>query len=117
MTEPVLIEETMTHVVTKNLPAGDWVATATANIKSGSPFDGDLIRTTTCELRSGANWIGGAQDRRVIPDEDDVVRSLSMNGGTSLPGGGQVSLWCSAQGGGELVNQAQIMIMQVGHFF
>jgi hypothetical protein len=116
-TEPVAIEDAMTHVLTKNLPPGDWVATATVNIQSGSPFDGDQIRTTTCELRSGANWIGGAQDRRVIPDLDDVVQSLSMNGGASLPGGGQVSVWCSSQGGGDLVKQAQIMVLQVDHFF
>jgi hypothetical protein len=117
-TAPVIIRENMTKVLSKNLPAGSWALVATANISSPGPITGsDWIRTTRCELRSGASVIGSASDRRSIVELDDVLRSLSMNGGAALPAGGEVSLWCADQSSNSLVEQAQIMILQVGSFF
>jgi hypothetical protein len=117
-TAPVIIKENMTKVLSKNLPAGSWALVATANISSPGPITGsDFIRTTRCELRSGASVIGSASDRRSIVELDDVLRSLSMNGGAALLAGGEVSLWCADQTGNGKVDQAQMMILQVGSFF
>jgi hypothetical protein len=82
-----------TKVAGKFLPAGSWAITATANTTTGVAFQGDNVRDTVCELRNGANFIGGATDRRVIPEADFVKRTLSMNGGAQVSaGGGEVSL-------------------------
>jgi hypothetical protein len=108
----------MTRVLSRSLPAGNWALVATANIANAGPFDGgDAIWTAQCELRNGASVIGSALDRRVVPEDDDVLQSLSMNGGAAIPAGsGEISLWCAAQGAPS-VEQAQIMILQVGSFF
>ncbi len=107
--------DTWTQIVAKGLPAGSWAVVATANLSSGIPFNGDLIRTAACELRSDGAPIGGTSDRRVIPDGDGVERSLSMNGGAYFTGGGgTVSLWCRSQMGEYVF--AQIMMLQVGGF-
>ncbi len=110
------IGNSFTHVVTKDLPAGDWAVVATVNATADGGFaSSDVIRDLVCELRSGANVIGWAADRRVIPEDDQVRRSLSMNGGAHLPGGGQVSVWCSSQAS-DSVDQAQVMVMRIGGF-
>ena len=80
-------------------------STATANTSSGASFGQDNTRDTACELRNGGGFIGGAADRRTIPDGQFVKRTLSMNGGAQVPaGGGEVSLWCKAQGAFETVD-------------
>ena len=61
--------------------------------------------------------MGSATDRRVIPIDESIKRSLTMNGGASLPAGGEVSVWCRSQSATEIVTDAQVMIMQVGGFF
>lgn len=106
-----------TKVASKNLPAGSWAVVATATIESPIAFNGDLTSDTACELRNGANFIGGARDRRVTLDGSISKVSLSMNGGAQIPpGGGEVSLWCSLQdANGDLLG-AQMMLMQVGGF-
>ena len=117
-TAPISIDQTMTKVLSKNLPEGSWALVATANISSPGSFTGsDIIRTSRCELRNGAGVIGSAADRRTIVELDGVLRSLSMNGGAIVQAGGEVSLWCSDQTGNSTVQQAQMMIMQVGGFF
>ena len=111
-----LNEVGFTKVTGKTLPMGSWVVVATANISSVTPFDGDVINTLNCELRSGANVIGYAIDRRVIPDADTVDSALAMNGGTAVPDGGiEVSLWCASQLGGERA-AGQLMFLQIGGF-
>jgi hypothetical protein len=117
-TQRVNIGQGMTKVVSKNLPEGSWALVATANISSPGPITGsDIIRTNQCELRNGSSVIGSAADRRSIVELDDVLRSLSMNGGAAVPtGGGEVSLWCADQTGNSTVEQAQIMMIQVGSF-
>jgi hypothetical protein len=71
-------------------------------------------------LRNGTNFIGGATDRRYHPASDDVNRSLSMNGGAQVPGGGgEVSLWCKSETNAtnaERVIYAQMMMIRVGGF-
>ena len=108
----------LTQVLSKNLPEGNWAIVATANIQPGpGNFGGDRILTSSCELHnSGGAFIGGATDRRVLPGDDSVNATLSMNGGAVIPAaGGQVSLWCLAQLGA--FGNAQMMIMRVGGFF
>lgn len=107
-----------THVVSKDVPAGDWVVVGTVNTTFYGGFSGDMIRDLVCELRTGATVIGSAVDRRVAPEDQAVRRSVSLNGGASLPSGGTIRLWCRTQGAtAEEVDQAQLMIMKVGGFF
>jgi hypothetical protein len=117
----VALPETFTKVVSKNLPAGSWAIVATVNTnvygQGGGPTAGDNVRDVSCELRNGATVIGSATDRRAIPLDDLVKRSLSMNGGAQVPaGGGEVSVWCNSQDGTDTVLQAQMMMLQVGGF-
>jgi hypothetical protein len=112
---PLPIGNELTHVLSKGVSAGNWTVVATANIASDTPFDGDLILTSRCELRNGSGVIGSATDRRVVPDDDFVISSLSLNGGASFPAGGVISLWCNQQGGAQ-IEHAQMMITQVGGF-
>lgn len=114
----VAISDAFTKIVGRNLPAGSYAVIATANIRSFFPFAGDQIRDTACELRNGAGFIGGATDRRVIPNGDNVRVSLSMNGGAQVPGGGgEVSLWCRYQGGNAEFVYGQMMIIRLDGFF
>jgi hypothetical protein len=108
-------------IVSKILPAGSWAIVATVNTTA---FNGtfapahDVNADANCELRNGTAVIGAATDRRTIPETDLAKRTLSMNGGAFLPAGGEVSLWCRSQDfQDELVDNAQLMIMQVGGFF
>ena len=111
------IEESFTHVLSKGLPPGNWTVDATVTIRINGPVLGDdVIRTTRCELRNGSGVIGIASDRRVIPN-DIVNITLPLNGGAAFPSGGVVSLWCSRQGDRPtFVENAQMMITQVGGF-
>ena len=52
-----------TKVVGRDLPAGSYAITATANYQGGHPGLGNR-RETNCELRNGSGFIGGASDRR-----------------------------------------------------
>jgi len=110
-------DDTLTKIASKTLPAGSWAIVATATIPSDLPFNGDIIRTSSCELHNPAgNVIGGTADRRVTPDGDQTIQSLSMTGGAIVAaGGGEVSLWCRSQAA-STVGSAQIMMLQVGGF-
>jgi hypothetical protein len=78
-------------------------------------FGGDENVDVSCQLRNGANFIGGATDRIFISQNDLGKTSLSMNGGAQVPaGGGEVSLWCMSQIEGAV--DAQIMLLKVGGF-
>ena len=111
-------DASFTKVVGKTLPAGSYAIVATANTSSGVAFRGDNVRDAVCELRNGGGFIGGATDRRVIPEAEFVKRTLSMNGGAQVPaGGGEVSLWCKSQSANETVDYAQMMITRVDGFF
>jgi uncharacterized protein YjbI with pentapeptide repeats len=103
-------------VASKNLSAGSYALIGTANTESSAPFGGDHVRDVACDLRNGAGFIGGAHDRRVIPNGDFVKRTLTMTGGAQVPaGGGEVSMWCRAQGG-ESVTYGHIMILRLDGF-
>ena len=106
----------LTEVVAKHLPAGDWAVVAYVNTTGFGGFGGDTIRDAACELRAGSGVIGSAADRRLILALQTVRRSLSLNGGAHLPGGGEVSVWCRSQGQTEQVDHAQVMLMKVGGF-
>jgi uncharacterized protein YjbI with pentapeptide repeats len=103
-------------VASKNLSAGSYALIGTANMESGFPFGGDQVRDVACELRNGASFIGGAHDRRVIPNGDQVKRTLTMTGGAQVPAGGEVSMWCRAQAGGESATYGHIMIIRLDGF-
>lgn len=104
-------------VLSKRLPAGSWAIVATANTTVGQGnFGGDRIADAHCELRNGASVIGGATDRRFLPADDKVKRSMTTNGGAQVPArGGEVSMWCESQLD-DYVDSAQMMLMQVGGF-
>jgi hypothetical protein len=109
---------TFHKVASKNLPAGSWAISATANtFVDGGPGG---VSTAVCELRHGTSFIGGATDRRYHPSSDDVNRSLSMNGGAQIAtGGAEVSLWCKSETNPsnlETVTYAQMMMIRVGGF-
>jgi hypothetical protein len=108
--------DALVKVLSKNLPGGSWAIVATANLHSLIPGSSDRISTCGCELRNGNAVVGGATDRRVIPEGDRVLISLSMNGGAQVPaGGGEVSLHCHSQNGNS-IDSAQMMMIQVGGF-
>jgi hypothetical protein len=108
-------------VASKTLAAGNWVVVATVNTTAlNGKFDPqrDVNADANCELRNGAAVMGSSTDRRTIPETDTVKRSLTVNGGAALPAGGEISLWCRSQDGvNEFIDNAQMMIMQVGSFF
>jgi hypothetical protein len=108
-------------VMSKDLPAGDWAIVGYVNTHNVADLNDDQILDVSCELRHGSVVIGSALDRRVIPEGETIFRNLSLNGGAHLPGGGTISLWCTAQDRGDVnedrVGQAQLMIMKVGGFF
>lgn len=117
-TKVVRLGEAFGEVAARHVPAGDWVAIATVNTTSEDfvwPSSSDLIRDVKCELRANGSPIGYAHDRRVIPGVDHVRRSLTVNGGAHLPGGGELSVWCQGQGA-DSVEHVQVMLMKVGGF-
>ena len=110
--------DTLVEVASKHLDAGSYAVVATANIDTALPFGGDIIDDIGCQLRNGTGVIGGATDRRPVPNDDEDKVSLSMNGGAEVPAGGlDVSLWCFAQGGDALLADAQMMIIRIAGFF
>lgn len=77
-----------TKIASKQLPEGSWVLIATVSETAHPGCDissADCITDVVCELRSGANVVGGTADRRVIPGGDSVKRSLTMNGERRFP--------------------------------
>ena len=116
--DPVDLTDTLTKVASKNLPEGSWAVVATVNMRSFFFFlTPDQITDAGCQLRNGADVIGSATDRRLIPEDEVVKRSLSLNGGAQIgSGGGEVSLWCFSQGPTDRLLDAQVMLIQVGGF-
>ena len=100
----------------KVLPRGSYAIVATVNTEGFGDFHGGHIRTVNCNLFNDQNVIGGTTDRRVVPEADEVSRSLSMNGGAEISNDfGTITIKCSGQGA-EDVEQSQMMIMQTGVF-
>ena len=113
--DPFPIAQNSTQVLSKQLPAGNWVVVASTGIHTNSPTD-TFIKSAGCELRSGTLRIGGAGWSGSSEADWNQSVNLSMNGGAYLPEGGTISLWCYAFDGGT-VSGTQMMIMQVGGFF
>jgi hypothetical protein len=106
------------QLLSKTLPAGDYVFLATFNT-TGCPgcFHDAHIADAECQLRNaGGSVIGGTTDRRWIPADDTIKRSLSFNGGTTIPaGGGTVTVWCRSQVQ-EDINNGQMLTLRVDGF-
>jgi hypothetical protein len=108
------------QVATSVMPAGSYVVTATASFI-------DVVNdqnTVICELRHGANFIGG-QINPLPPGFSDLTQTeldfgtLTITGGASVAAGDNISLWCRAEGhdAAPRVFGGQLMILQVGGFF
>jgi hypothetical protein len=113
------IQDVPTEIITRSLPEGSWAIVATVNAEAGIGVfaDDDQVGDFSCQLRNGTTVIGGAADRRLRPAGETVKQSLTMNGGAVIAaGGGEVSVYCRSQLGGQAVEQAQLMIMKVGAF-
>ena len=112
---PLPDDGTAVGVNFKVLPRGSYAIVATVNTEDLA-FNGDHVRTVNCNLFNDQNVIGGTTDRRLVPDGDEVDRSLSMNGGAEISNDfGVITIKCSGQGL-EVVEQSQMMIMQTGGF-
>lgn len=114
------LEPVFSKIASKNLPAGSWALIATVNETAfgACGISNDCTTDVSCELRSGASVVGFTTDRRIVTSGESVKRSLSLNGGAQIPaGGGEVSLWCSSNGPIETVDNAQMMMIQIGGFF
>lgn len=117
-TSEVSLQSDYTQILSKTLPAGDWVVVGTAAVTSiFQDEDNVSLVITQCHLRSDASFIGGTRDDRYVPEHPVTVNtvSLTMNGGAALPQGGTVSLWCKQSNG--VSATGQMMIMKVGGFF
>jgi hypothetical protein len=114
-----VLQDDAREMVAKDLPPGDWAVIGTVNTTSFTQFDHDGITDAVCELRAGAagQVIGSALDRRLIPEGQEVRRSLTLNGGAHLPNGGRVGVWCRSQASSDHVEHIQLMLMKVGGFF
>ena len=104
------------------LPAGNWVFVVTAVVQGTSPDFSDTGGFASCQLRDSAGGVIGGAAAGLPPvgffGGFWGESTLTFNGGTVNPSGGQVSLWC---GGGHLstvtLASAQVLAMQVGAFF
>jgi hypothetical protein len=113
---------TFTQVGSWPLPAGNWVFVATVEVDGSSPNFNDTAGTAGCELRDNSGGkIGGARGGIPPVDTENPIAgrtTMTFNGGTVNPPGGQVSMWCA---GGELtsviIESGQVLAMQVGGFF
>ena len=113
------LQDVPTKVITRSLSEGSWAIVGTVNATAGVGVfaDDDQVGDFSCQLRSGDSVIGGAADRRLRPAGALVKQSLTMNGGAVIAaGGGEVSVYCRSQLGGQEVDQVQLMIMKVGGF-
>jgi hypothetical protein len=114
-TTPMRVGDSLAQVLSKTLPAGNWVVVANVSLNSAGVID---VRGAGCELRNGAIPIGASRWGTFIFNDDTYkgTWAVAMNGGAALPNGGVVSLWCNSLNGGDVFN-AQMMILQVGSFF
>ncbi len=112
---PLPDDGTVVGIDFKVLPCGSYAIVATVNTDDLA-FNGDHVRTVNCNLFNDQNVIGGTSDRRLVPADDEVDRSLTMNGGAEISNDfGVITIKCSGQGL-EVVEQSQMMIMQTGGF-
>ncbi|HEX7266281.1 MAG TPA: hypothetical protein VF256_02520 [Streptosporangiaceae bacterium] len=108
------------QVASSIMPAGVFVVIATASFI-------DVVNeenTVICDLRHGANFIGG-QRTALPPGFSDLTQteldfgSLTITGGASVAAGDSISLWCRAEGHDATpgVFGGHLMILQIGGFF
>jgi hypothetical protein len=72
-------DNALTKIVSRYLPAGSWAAVATVNT-SPATIGADQMRTTQCELQNPSrSVVGGAKDRRLIPNGQQAHVSRETN--------------------------------------
>ena len=109
-------------VLSKILPAGNWVFVATARLTGGSSTDKPNTGSR-CELRNGANVVVGGSGSGLAPSVWNTTlytgeASITVNGGAALPAGGEISLWCMVTGVTfGAVQERQMAIWEVSSFF
>ena len=110
---------TYTPVVTKALPQGNYAVTATVTF-SGVDFNGGgpAVRNVACRIQNPSNSAQASTDRRPVPVNDFVERTLTVVGPVSAPAGGaNVTIECSSMTQDEFVKTAQIIVTKVASFF
>ena len=81
-------------IISKTLPAGSWGMAVSVQFDGPYVASGEATtREATCELRSGATVLATAVDRAYTPG-DRARAVLTMNAGSAVPAGGEVSVWC-----------------------
>lgn len=109
----------LTQVLSKDLPAGNWVISARATVGMDQQSYDPAIIVIFCELRSGDTVIGGAQDWG--SEETQLIsKTLPLNGLATLSEAGTVSVWCKEQNSERaFIGRAssEMTIIQVGNVF
>jgi len=110
-----------TQIVSKDLPAGNWVISANAIVAYDGATAVPNLFLTSCQLRSGGAVIGFASDWGSEGAIHLVARTLPLNGIATLSESGTVSVWCYATlGEGISFNgrsSSEMTIIQVGNVF
>ena len=110
-----------TQVLSKDLPAGNWVISANAIVGYDGATAIPNLFLTSCQLRSGSTVIGAASDWGTEGATALVARTLPLNGIATLSEPGTVSVWCYASlGEGISFNgrsTSEMTIIQVGNVF
>jgi len=111
----------MYQVLSKNVPQGNWVVVAIAELNgiSESPTPSHIA---ACELRNGAGGvIGGAKFglARYGGPTFFGQSTVTLNGGVAAGAAGtEISLWCGINGFTQgSVSGRQMLISEVGGFF
>jgi hypothetical protein len=101
------------------VPAGNYVVTAAVGLVDKVNDE----NTVYCELRHGANFIGGQTTALAEGFLDSAQEpldwaSMTVTGGAAAAAGDEVSLWCRAEGRNAepIVREGHLVILQVGGF-
>ena len=98
------------------------VASINSHVVDASP-NGDRVGTLYCELRGsgpdGQGFLGAATDRRVVPQNDRIDRTMTITGGVQLQPGSpnRVFVQCRSQFGNLENAGVQLMITRLDGFF
>jgi hypothetical protein len=110
-----------TQILSKDLPAGNWVISASAIVDYDGATANPNLFLTSCQLRSGGTAIGIASDWGSESATELVSRTLPLNGIATLSEPGTVSVWCYASlGEGISFNgrgTSEMTIIQVSNIF
>ena len=111
----VALSNTLSLVASMTVPAGGYIINTTVNLEGTGALN-DNFRNFYCELHNPAgDNIGWSQDARLIPLDDTVLVSLTMNGGVTTTGG-DITLWCRSSANVAYADHAQMMVTESGFF-